>query len=168
MFNNVLRQDMAYFDKEDNGTGALTSRLSKEPESLQELLAFNLGLIVITIINLLSSCILALVVGWKLGLVLIFGALPPLVGAGYLRMRLEMKLDNDTSTRFANSTSIASEAIMAIRTVSSLALERDIIAKYEASLENIAARSIKSLGWTMFWYSISQSITFLCMAISFW
>ncbi|KAK3331292.1 P-loop containing nucleoside triphosphate hydrolase protein [Apodospora peruviana] len=168
IFNNILRQKMAFFDQEGNTTGALVSHLSKEPESLQELLSFNVGVILIVIINLLSSCILALVAGWKLGLVLVFGALPPLVFSGYLRIRLEFKLDGDTSARFADSTSIASEAVRAIRTVSSLALEDEIIERYEASLQSIAKESIKTLGWTMFWYSLSQSISFLSMSIGFW
>ncbi|KAM7217287.1 P-loop containing nucleoside triphosphate hydrolase protein [Rhypophila decipiens] len=160
VFNNILRQNMSFFDKEGSTTGALVSRLDKEPASLQELLSFNIALILIIVINLLSSCTLALVYGWKLGLVLIFGALPPLVFSGYLRIRLELKLDSDTSARFANSSGLASEAVMAIR--------REIIRKYEKGLGSIAKTSVKSLGWTMFWYSLTQSISFLCMAIGFW
>ncbi|KAM7188807.1 P-loop containing nucleoside triphosphate hydrolase protein [Naviculisporaceae sp. PSN 640] len=168
VFNNILRQNMSFFDKEGNTTGALVSRLDKEPASLMELLSFNIAIILIIVINLLSSCIIALVYGWKLGLVLVFGALPPLVLSGYLRIRLELKLDEQTSARFADSSGIASEAVMAIRTVSSLALEREIIHRYETGLNSIARTAVKSLGWTMFWYALTQSISFLCMAIGFW
>ncbi|KAK3337811.1 P-loop containing nucleoside triphosphate hydrolase protein [Cercophora scortea] len=168
VFNNVLRQNMEFFDEIGNTTGALVSHLSQDPQSLQELLSFNIAIIVVIVINLVSSCVLAIVTGWKLGLVLTFGALPLLVFSGYLKIRLEFKLDNDTSSRFADSTNIASEAVMAIRTVSSLALERTIIANYEVSLRTIAIKSIQSLGWTMFWYSLSQSISFLAMALGFW
>jgi len=168
IFNNILRQDMSFFDRPGNTTGALVSRLSTEPTHLHELLSFNIGLVIIIVINLVSSCILAVVIGWKLGLVLGLGALPLLVLSGYVRIRLEYKLDEDTSSRFADSAGIASEAVMAIRTVSSLVLERDIIGRFEGSLRHIATSSIKSLGWTMFWYSLSQSISFLCMALGFW
>jgi ATP-binding cassette subfamily B (MDR/TAP) protein 1 len=168
IFNIILRQNMAFFDTVGNTTGALVTHLSQEPQSLQELLSFNVALIIIVIINLVSSCVLAIVTGWKLGLVLVLGALPPLVFSGYLRIRLEFKLDDDTSTRFADSTAIASEAVMAIRTVASLALERQIIDRYEASLRHIAKTSLKSLIWTMFWYALSQSISFLAMALGFW
>jgi ATP-binding cassette, subfamily B (MDR/TAP), member 1 len=159
---------MSFFDKPGNTTGALTSRLASEPQHLQELLSFNIGLILIIIVNLVSSCILAIVTGWKLGLVLALAALPPLVFSGYLRIRLEFKLDDDTAHRFADSAGIASEAVLAIRTVASLALERDVIEKYEDSLSRIAVRSVRSLGWTMFWYALSQSISFLAMALGFW
>lgn len=168
IFNTILRQKIAFFDQTGNTTGALVTHLSQEPQSLQELLSFNVAVILIVIINLVSSCILAIAMGWKLGLVLVLGALPPLVFSGYLRIRLEFKLDDDTSSRFADSTSIASEAVMAIRTVASLALEKQIVERYEGSLRHIARSSLKSLIWTMFWYSLSQSFSFLAMALGFW
>ncbi|EGZ78064.1 P-loop containing nucleoside triphosphate hydrolase protein [Neurospora tetrasperma FGSC 2509] len=152
IFDCVVRQDMTFFDMPGNSPGALVSHLSKEPESLHELLSMNMGVIAIVVVNLLSSCILAVVIGWKLGLTLVFGALPPLVFSGYLRIRLEIKLDDDTSDRFADSTGIASEAIMAIRTISSLAMERQILDRYENNLRSIAATSVKSLTWTMVWF----------------
>jgi ATP-binding cassette subfamily B (MDR/TAP) protein 1 len=168
IFNNVLRQEMAFFDDPDNGTGALVSRLSTEPTALQELLSSNIALILTITVNLVSSCVLATSYGWKLGLVLTFGAFPPLLASGYVRIRLEFKLDDYTASRFANSAGIAAEAVSAIRTVASLAMEDEILAKYEDSLRSIAKRSATSLVSTMFWYALSQSMSFLSMALGFW
>ncbi|KAK6500277.1 hypothetical protein TWF481_010622 [Arthrobotrys musiformis] len=168
VFNNTIRQEMSFFDNPDNTTGSLVSRLASEPTSLQDLLSANITLILTISVNLVSSCVLAIVYGWKLGLVLTFGALPLLVASGYVRIRLEYKLDEDTASRFANSAGIATEAVLAIRTVASLAIEEDILAKYERSLRTIARTSIRSLVQTMFWYSLSQSISFLAMALGFW
>ena len=159
---------MPYFDKPRNTTGAVVSRLSTEPTHINELLAGNIGLIFITAVNLVSSSILGIIIAWKLGLVLVFGALPLVVMSGWLRIRLELRLDADTSSRFADSAGMASEAVLAIRTVSSLVLEREILDKYKHALDGIAKTSIKTLGWTMFWYSLTQSISFLSMALGFW
>jgi ATP-binding cassette subfamily B (MDR/TAP) protein 1 len=168
IFENTLRQDMTFFDNPENSTGALVSRLSSEPTSLQELLSMNLALLCINVVNILCSAILAIATGWKLGLVLSFGALPVVVGAGYLRIRLEFKFDDDTVKLFASSSGLASEAVMAIRTVSSLALERMVVERYDASLAGIAKSSIKSSLWKMVFYSLSQSLSFLAMALGFW
>ena len=168
IFNNTLRQDMTFFDRPENSTGALVSRLASEPTSLQELLSFNITLLVITLVNLLSSSILAIAIGWKLGLVLALGALPVLVAAGYVRIRLEFKFDDDTAGRFAKSSGVAAEAVMGIRTVSSLALERAVVERYEAQLQGIASAAIGSLGWKMLFYALSQSVSFLAMALGFW
>lgn len=168
LFDSTLRQDMVFFDRPENGTGALVSRLSSEPTSLQELLSMNICLMLINVVNLLSSSILAIAYGWKLGLALALGALPVLVSMGYLRIRLEFKFENDTAARFAKSSGLASEAVMAIRTVSSLALERALVERYRTSLQGIAQKAIGSLGWKMLFYSLSQSISFLAMALGFW
>ncbi|KAL3419061.1 Leptomycin B resistance protein pmd1-like protein 7 [Phlyctema vagabunda] len=168
MFNNILHQDMEFFDRPENTAGALVSRLSTQPTSLQELLCMNLTLIYITVVNLLASCILALVVGPKLGAVVVFGALPPLLAAGIIRIRLEQTLDNQSSKRFAASAGLAGEAVSAIRTVSSLALESNILKRYHAELDTIVGNSIKQIFWTMFWFSLTQSIDFLSMGLGFW
>lgn len=168
LFDNTLRQDMTFFDKPENSTGALVSRLSTEPTALQELLSMNLALILITIVNIVSSAVLAIAYGWKLGLVLSLGGLPLLVGFGYIRIRLEFKFDEETAERFAKSSGLASEAVLAIRTVSSLALERAVIERYHDSLQGLATQAISSLGWKMLPYSLSQSMSFLVMALGFW
>lgn len=168
IFNSTLRQDMSFFDKPENSTGALVSRLASEPTSLQELLSINMALMVICIVNLFSSCILAIAFGWKLGLVLTFGALPFIVGSGYLRIRLETKFEEDTAERFATSSAIAAEAVMGIRTISSLALEWTVIERYTTSLEGIARHATGNLGFKMFFYAVSQSVSMLAMGLGFW
>lgn len=95
-------------------------------------------------------------------------ALPPIVFSGYLRIRLEFKLEEATGHRFASSAALASEAVSAIRTVSSLALEKHILSRYEDRLRHVAQSGMKALIWTMFWYSLTQSISFLAMALGFW
>lgn len=168
IFDTVLKQDIQFFDRSENTTGALASRLSSQPTQVQELFGFNLSLIFVVIINLVSCCALGLAYGWKLGLVVVFGGLPPLVSAGYLRMRLEFKMNNDTSKRFADSASLAGEAVSAIRTVSSLALERKVLERFREKVDKIVQISIPSIVHTMFWFALTQSIEFLVLALGFW
>lgn len=159
---------MKFFDDPKNGTGALVSRLSTEPTSLQELVSINFCLILVTLVNILSCSILAIAYGWKLGLVLVFSVLPVLVSSGYIRVRMEFKLDEDTAERFAESSGSASEAVLAIRTVSSLALERAVIERYAASVSNLAREALGGIGLKMLFYSFSQSVSLLGMALGFW
>lgn len=168
LFEATMGQDMAFFDNPENGSGALASRLATESTSLQDLFSINLVLIMVNIVNVISSAILAIAVGWKLGLALALGALPAIVIAGYIRIRLESKLEDEAAGRFARSSALASEAILGIRTVSSLALEAAVIQRYQASLESLAKDSIVGLGWKMGFYALSQSISFLAMALGFW
>ena len=123
IFESVLPQDISFFDEQENTTGAIVSRLSTAPTQLQELLGFNVAIIFITLVNLVSTCILALIVGWKLALVVLFGALLPIIISAWLRFAMETRLEASIEKRFAASAAIASESVSAIRTVASLTLE---------------------------------------------
>jgi ATP-binding cassette, subfamily B (MDR/TAP), member 1 len=168
MFRRILNLDADFFDRPENSSGALTSKLSSLPTALQELVSANVLLIFIVIVNLISSSVLAIAYGWKLGLVVVFGGLPLLVGAGIVKIRLEQKNENSIGKPFAESAALATEAVTSIRTISSLTLESRILDEYNATLDGIVKRSSRSLLFTMFWYALSQSIEFLIMALGFW
>lgn len=168
MMRRMINMDADFFDRPENSSGALTSKLSSLPSALQELISANIMLMFIVIVNLVSSSVLAIAFGWKLGLVVVLGGLPLLVGAGFVRIRLEQKLENDTGKYFAESAALATEAVTSIRTISSLTLESRILDEYNANINGIARRSSRALFWTMFWYAISQSIELLIMALGFW
>lgn len=168
LFRNTMKQEIAFFDLEHNATGAISSWLLIHASNLNELLGINSGLILINIVTVISVSVLGIAYGWKLGLVCVFGALPPLLLSGYFRIRLEYKLEEDTSARFASSAAIAAEAISAIRTVASLTLENKILQIYRERLTAVAEQSVKALTFTMFWYALTQSINFLAMALGFW
>lgn len=168
MFTRLLSLDMDFFDRPHNTSGALTSKLSAMPTQLMELMSMNVFLILIILVNIVSSSILALAYGWKLSLVVIFGGLVPLVFAGYIRIRLETALETENGDRFAESAGLASEAVLSIRTVASLTLEADVLNEFSEMLNKIVVRSIRKILWTMMWFSVSQSIDFLVMALGFW
>ncbi|KAE8155110.1 ATP-binding cassette multidrug transport protein [Aspergillus avenaceus] len=168
MFRSYLRQDMEFYDQPEHTTGSLVSHLATKPTSLQELLGFNIGIMIVAVVNIISSSVLSIAIGWNLGLAVVAGAMFPIVSCGYLRVRLESRLDDNTSSRFSESAALAAETISAIRTVASLAIERTILEKYSDKLSGIVHRSIKSLVWTMFWMALTQSLSLLSMALSFW
>jgi ATP-binding cassette subfamily B (MDR/TAP) protein 1 len=168
MFTDMLRQDIQFFDRSENTTGALVSQIDSYPQSVLELMGFNIALIIIAILNLVSCSILAIVHSWKLGLVVVFAGLPPLVCSGFFKIRLDARLDRNISKRYATSSSIASEAINAIRTVSSLAIEEIVLRKYTAELDHAVTTSVKPMASTMICFALTQSIEYWFMALGFW
>jgi len=168
MFQQILQQDVDFFDEPGNSSGALTAKLSTLPTQLQELVGANVLAIGTVVVNLIGSSVLAIAYGWKLGLVVVLGGLPLLVIAGYFRIRLETTMEVANSRAFEESAGLASEAVTNMRTVASLTLETQVIRQYEAMLARIVTRSIASLVWTMLCFALSQSIEFLVMALGFW
>lgn len=141
----MLSQDMDFFNLPGNTSGALTSKLSTFPTQLQDLIGANILLILNIVVGVVSSSILAIAYGWKLGLVVVFGGLPPLITAGWIRIRLETTLEAKSSARFSDSASLANEAVNAIKTISSLTLEASILQQYNDILGGILKTSFSSL-----------------------
>ncbi|KAL9125363.1 MAG: hypothetical protein Q9217_005420 [Psora testacea] len=168
MIERTVHFDQDFFDRPENSSGAVTSKLSSVPTALQELMSQNLGLILNVVVNVVSSSALGIAYGWKLGLTIVFGGLSVLVAAGYSRIRLDQKLEASTEDQFASSAGLATEAVTSIRTISFLTLEALILREYSQALEDIVAKVIRSLVLTLIPYALSQSVDFLIMALGFW
>lgn len=168
VFSDTLRQDLKFFDRPENSTGALASRVDAHPQAVFELMGINIALIVISVLNLLACSVLGIAYSWKLGLVVVCGGLPPLVGSGYLKVRIDSKLDHDVTKLLAQSATIASEAIAAIRTVSSLAIEEHVLDKYVHEIDRTVSQSVAPLVTMMVWFALTQSIEYWFQALGFW
>lgn len=168
MFAAYLRQDLRFFDRSENTIGALTSRLDSDAQSLFELMGFNISMIILSLITVVICAILSIAVSWKLGLVGVFAGIPPMILGGYIRIRTETKMDLDIDARFSKSASIASESIIAIRTVSSLAIEEDVLRRYTNELDLAIHESRLSLVSLMLFFSFTQSVEFFVLALGFW
>ncbi|EXM18872.1 hypothetical protein V3481_016404 [Fusarium oxysporum f. sp. vasinfectum] len=168
LLDSILRQDLQFFDRSENTIGALTSRLDSYPQAVFEFMGFNVALLLLAIINLTACSILAIVVAWRLGLVGVFVGLPPMLLAGWVRIWLEMRMENAIDRSSLQSSSVASEAVMAIRTVSSLALERRVLDKYTRELDMAIRNSVPSLFHMMVWFSLTQAIEYFVLALGFW
>lgn len=168
IFTDILRQDLQFFDRKENDTGALASHVDSDAQSVFELMGYNVALVFIAFVQLAASGIMAICHNWNLGLVVVLAGLPPMVSAGWLKIRSDAKLDRHTSKRYSASASIASEAVAAIRTVSSLAIEKSVLDKYTTELDNAVNGSKAQLFRTMFWFALTQGIEYWFMALGFW
>lgn len=168
MFKALLRQDLRFFDRPENTVGSLTSRIDSNSQSIFELMGFNIAIIVISMVAVIASSIMSIAYSWKLGLVGVFAGLPPMLLAGYARIRVETKMDANIDKRFSKSASIASETVTAIRTVSSLAIEEDVLRRYTSELDTAISDSKASLFTMMIFFSLTQSIEYFILALGFW
>ncbi|KLO94367.1 ABC transporter [Fusarium fujikuroi] len=167
ILESILRQDLQFFDREENTTGALISQIDSNPQAVLELMGYNVGLILVAVFNITAYSVLAIVYSWRLGLVVTCSGLPPLVTAGYLKIRFDAKLDRETSRLLSLSASIASEAINSIRTVSSLAIENSVLSRYSHELDLALAGSKRPVLAMMICFAFTQSIEYWFMALGF-
>lgn len=166
-FRAMLRQDVAFFDRDENTAGALTSFLSTETTHVAGISGVTLGTILLTATTLIAACAVSLAIGWKLSLVCI-STIPVLLGCGFFRFWLLAHFQRRSKAAYASSASYASEAISGIRTVASLTREDDVLAIYQTSLAEQQRRSLISVAKSSALYAASQSLMFLALALGFW
>ena len=166
-FRTLLRQDIAFFDKEENSAGALTSFLSTETTFLAGMSGVTLGTLLVVSTTLISAVALSCAIGWKLALVCT-STIPILLGCGFFRFWMLARFQDRAKKAYEGSASYACEATSAIRTVASLTREKEVEEIYRQSLVEQTQKSLISILKSSTLYASSQSFMFLCIALGFW
>lgn len=166
-FRTMLRQDIAFFDKEENSAGALTSFLSTETTHLAGMSGLTLGTILLVCTTLIAAIALSCAMNYKLALVCT-ATIPILLACGFLRFWMLARFQERAKKAYEGSASFACEATAAIRTVASLTREEDVWEHYHQSIVAQEKKSLQSILRSSILYASSQSFMFLCTALGFW
>jgi ATP-binding cassette subfamily B (MDR/TAP) protein 1 len=166
-FRYMLRQDVEFFDREENSAGSLTSFLSTETTHLAGMSGTTLGTILQVLTTLIGGFMISLGIGWKLALVCI-ATVPVIVGCGFLRFWMLVRFQGRAKQAYEKSASFACEATSAIRTVASLTREHDVLKIYSDQLNSQGAKSLSTILNSSSLYAASQSLMFCCVALGFW
>lgn len=167
-FESILAKPVQFFDEEENSSGTLAARVANDPTQLQQMLGINMAMVFTAFLSLIGAIIIGFVFGWKLTLLTVFVSLPIVMGSGYFRLRYELQFEKMNNAVFAESSKFASESIGAFRTVTSLTLEGMINKRYEALLQDHVDKAFAKARWTTLVFSLSDSMSLLCMALTFW
>lgn len=166
-FRTLLRQDISFFDEQQNAAGALTAFLSTEPSHVAALVNSALGTIFAVLTTLIAAVCLGLLYNARLAGVCI-ATIPIAVTCGMIRLVLAARLEQKMKAATQKSASHACEAIRAIRTVTSLNHQQDVWNKYR---DHIEAQLRGSLGVNIrssLLHAVLQALTLLSLAVVFW
>ena len=166
-FRAILRQDVAFFDKDENTSGSLTAFLSTETTHVAGLSGVTLGTLLMMATTLVVAIIMSIAIGWKLSLVCI-STMPVLLACGFYRFWILAHFQQRSKAVYASSASFASEAVSSIRTVAALTRENGVLSEYKEALAAQRRRSLVSVLKSSTLFAASQSLVFLCLALGFW
>ena len=166
-FRAMLRQDIAFFDKEENSAGTLTSFLSTETTHLAGMSGVTLGTILVVCTTLIAAISLSCAFNYKLALVCA-ATIPILLSCGFLRFWMLARFQARAKKAYESSASYACEATAAIRTVASLTREDDVWEHYHQLIVAQEQKSLQSILRSSVLYAAAQSFMFLCTALGFW
>ncbi|CAB4376476.1 unnamed protein product [Rhizophagus irregularis] len=166
LFSSILRQDISFFDKEDNNVGGLISVLTSNVTDIGGL-ATALGPISRILATIIGGIIVALIIGWKLTLV-ILTTVPILMVAGYFKFKMMAGFKSRTLKIYEKSAQIACEGTSNIRTVASLTREEDLLKIYSNMLDGPMKEGLHNAIFGSLIYGSASSINFLGDALAFW
>nr|QST14980.1 ABCB1-2 protein [Diaphanosoma celebensis] len=121
-FRAMLRQEIGWFDLQENSVGALCARLSGDASSVQGATGARIGTTIQVTFALAFSIVVAFSSDWRLGLVSsVF--VPVILFSAILEARIETGQNVKQIRALEKSSRVAMESILNIRTVASLGLE---------------------------------------------
>ncbi|KAJ5531286.1 ABC transporter integral membrane type 1 [Penicillium freii] len=167
-FKNLLQSPISWFDKEDNASGSLIARLATDCKLLAELIGFNGVFPLIAIFNIIGCTAVSFYFGWKLTLVVFCSALPVIIVASFVRLKLEREFEEWNAKVFSQSSQFATEAVGAFRTVISLTMEESIIHKYSELLQLQIREAFRKSAYACLVFALSDSIELCAMALTYW
>ncbi|XP_065886098.1 ATP-dependent translocase ABCB1-like [Dysidea avara] len=142
-FKAIMRQDIGWFDQEQNSTGALTTRLSHDASQVQGATGTRLGAVTQIISGLLTGIIIAFIYGW-LTTLLILSVVPVMMVSTTIQTKLVIGVGGNSKKAYEKAGSIAFESVSNIRTVVALGLEDNLSSKYNDSLYEPYKKALNS------------------------
>lgn len=180
MYNNMIRQEVGFFDTNDIGdgseqapdgnsntsTGTLTAKLATEA-GLVHGLNTNIGQVFQQIVTVVGGFGIAFFNGWKLTLILLI-AVPFLFLGSFIRGRAIRNKNKENRAIFENCAKVATEAIIGIKTVYSLNLSDYFIDVYDKKLIEPEKRLERRAYISAIGTGFSNAVSFIAFIIGYW
>ncbi|KAJ8644878.1 hypothetical protein MRB53_006626 [Persea americana] len=167
MLEKILTFETAWFDEEQNSSGALCSRLSNEASMVKSLIADRVSLLVQTTSAVTIAMVMGLVVAWKLAVVMI--AVQPLtILCFYTKKVLLSGLTTNFIKAQNRSTQIAVEAVCNHRIVTSFGCISKVLQIFDEAQEEPRKEARKKSWLAGIGIGSAQCLTFMSWALDFW
>ncbi|XP_075169480.1 multi drug resistance 49 [Haematobia irritans] len=164
-FATLLKQEVGYFDDENNSVGAMCARLAGDCANVQGATGARVGIIVQALSTLTVGIVVAFTYSWKLSLVTLI-TVPFVCVSILLEARFTESFVMDEKAAVEKASQVAVEAISNIRTVTSLGQERDIVKRYSAQIDLVDQACAKKLRYRGTVFGVGQCAPFLAYGIS--
>ncbi|RXN18488.1 multidrug resistance 1-like protein [Labeo rohita] len=165
-FNAMMRQEIAWFDDNNNAVGVLTTKLATDASLVKGAAGSRLGLATNTICALCIAVIVAFIHSWQLTL-LILACVPFLTGANFIQMRAMAGHTSKDQSALEMSGKISTETVENFKTVVSLTREEVFFRKFNDSLREPYKSSLCKAPIYGVTFALAQCIPYLVNAAIF-
>ncbi|RRT74716.1 hypothetical protein B296_00016471 [Ensete ventricosum] len=134
LFSAVLRNEVAWFEKPENGVGLLATRIVSDTSVIKTIISDRMSVIVQCISSILIATTVSMIVNWRMGLVA-WALMPCHFIGGLIQSKSAKGFSGDSALAHQQLAVLASESASNIRTVAAFVHEEQMITKAKLSLE---------------------------------
>ncbi|GAB4832232.1 ABC transporter B member 15 [Ancistrocladus abbreviatus] len=167
MMSKILTFEIGWFDRDENSTGAVCSRLAKDANVVRSLVGDRMALLVQTFSAVVVACTMGLVIAWRLAVVMI-AVQPIIIICFYSRRVLLKNMSKKASKSQDESSKLAAEAVSNLRTITAFSSQARILSMLEKAQEGPRRESNRQSWYAGVGLGTSQSLMSLTWALAFW
>jgi len=132
-FGSMLRQEAAFFDAKAHSVGALSTQLAADVPLVKGLTGETAGNIIMVFSSIGTGLVIAFVSCWKVAAVTL-AFTPGIALGGFVQIRLLSSSDVEVRAAYQKAGAVLTELVSNIRTVTTLGVQREFLARFEAEL----------------------------------
>ncbi|KAJ9683659.1 hypothetical protein PVL29_019296 [Vitis rotundifolia] len=167
MLAAILRNEVGWFDEEENNSSLLAARLATDAADVKSAIAERISVILQNMTSLLTSFIVAFIVEWRVSL-LILATFPLLVLANFAQQLSLKGFAGDTAKAHAKTSMIAGEGVSNIRTVAAFNAQEKILSLFCYELRVPQMQSLRRSQTSGLLFGLSQLALYASEALILW
>ncbi|KAH9734967.1 ABC transporter B family member 1 [Citrus sinensis] len=164
MLAAVLKNEIAWFDQEENESARIAARLALDANNVRSAIGDRIQVIVQNTALMLVACTAGFVLQWRLALVLI-AVFPVVVAATKMFMK---GFSGDMEAAHSKATQLAGEAIGNVRTVAAFNSELMIVGLFSSNLQTPLRRCFWKGQIAGSGYGVAQFCLYASYALGLW
>jgi ATP-binding cassette subfamily B (MDR/TAP) protein 1 len=168
VFAAIVRMEASWFDRAENSSGRLASRLEEDTVNLRGAVGDNVAVAVQNMTVMAGGLAIAFAYSWKLTLV-ILACLPVLMAGAVVQMKVLMGgVGGENSKLYATANQMLSDALSNVRTVAAYGLSRNMVGLYTQAQEGPSEQLQMRANINGLAFGFGQGMFVLLYALSFW
>lgn len=167
VFEAYLRQEVGFFDEEENNTGALTTKLAVDARNVNEMITKTWGDLTQLCASVICGLAIAFTFSWELTLIVLCTA-PFLSAATAYEFRVQRGFEDSTKKANAASGQVAGEAIREVRTVAALNKQGHFEGRYHHATERPHRLAVKKAYLSSIAAGFGKGLNIYSSAIAFY
>ncbi|KAI3730898.1 hypothetical protein L1987_62078 [Smallanthus sonchifolius] len=164
---NVLTFEIGWFDRDENTSAAVCSRLATEASLIRSLIGDRISLLLQVFVSAFLSFLISLIINWRVAAVMI-SVQPLLIMSIYSRIVLMKNLSSNAKKAQNEGSQLASEAVVNHRTITAFVSQERIMRLYAETLKGPRKECIKQSWFSGLGLFASQFITTAAISLAFW